>query len=154
MPKHNKTGRNKNAPRHVRLHHWVIDSPAYRSLSLAGRCLLVELYAFYNGSNNGDVFLSCRLAADRLHIGKSSTARAFRELIAKGFIKPKQRGAFSVKMKPKFSTTWVLTEFPYLDKLPTMEFRHWQPPKIHFTVPPQGQTVPPQVQMRLRAARN
>lgn len=143
MAKHNPTGRNKNAPRHVRLHLWVLDSLAYRSLSLAGRCLLVELYAFYNGNNNGDLFLSCRLAAARLGISKSSTSLAFRELTAKGFIKPKQRGAFSLKVKPKLSTTWVLTEFPYLDKLPTKEFMKSQPEEIQNTVLPTGQTVHP-----------
>ena len=57
--------------KHVRLHRWLLQSPAYRSLGLAARCLLVELYDLFNGENNGRIFLSIRDAARRLGVSKN-----------------------------------------------------------------------------------
>jgi hypothetical protein len=73
----------------VRLYRWELESAAYRSLSLRARCLLVELKALYNGSNNGELFLSVRDAVARLNTGTHQATAAFRELEDRGFIKPR-----------------------------------------------------------------
>jgi hypothetical protein len=132
--------------KHVRLYSWLLMSEAWRSLSCEARALLVELSAFYNGENNGALFLSIREAARRLNIGKSSAARAFAELTDRGFIRPLVKGAFSRKVR--HATSWVLTEFPIDDGIARGEamkdFMRWKPPpEKQNTVPLQGQTVPP-----------
>lgn len=68
----NATGRSIGGDgHHVRFYQWELKSPAYRSLSLGARALLIELKSLYNGSNNGDLFLSVREAARRLNCGKN-----------------------------------------------------------------------------------
>jgi hypothetical protein len=115
------------AEKHVRLYRWELQSAAYRSLSLRARCLLVELKALYNGSNNGELFLSVRDAAARLKTGLHQATAAFRELVDRGFIKPRQRGSFH--WKQRHATSWLLTE--YDDDMTgheaTKEFMKWQP---------------------------
>ena len=68
MAKHDRSGRSKTSGKHVRLYRWLLDSVAYRSLNPVERSLLVELYNFYNGENNGKIFLSVRVAAECLNV--------------------------------------------------------------------------------------
>src|SRR5262245_54679292 len=85
--------------RHVRLHHWLMRSLAWQSLSCEARAVLVELYALYDGSNNGRLFLSVREAAYRVNVGKSTAATALAQLIDRGFIRPNVKGAFTLKQR-------------------------------------------------------
>jgi len=119
------TGRSVGGDPHVRLHRWLLKSPAYCHASLAARALLVELYALHNGVNNGDLFLSVRDAGRRLGVGKNLAHEAFRELVAKGFIAVHIPGAFH--LKARHATVWRLTEFPCGSALPTKDFMTWQP---------------------------
>jgi DNA-binding transcriptional regulator YhcF (GntR family) len=113
--------------RHVRLYRWLLESPAYRSLSVYARCLLIELKALYNGSNNGEFFLSVRRAAERLNTGTNQAMAAFRELEDRGFIKPRQRGSF--QWKQRHATSWLLTEYDddMTGHKATNDFMKWQP---------------------------
>jgi hypothetical protein len=122
--------------KHVRLHRWLLESPAYRSLSLAARCLMVELYDRFNGENNGNVFLSVRDAAACLGIGKNRAGEAFGELEAKGFIRARQRGSF--QWKTRQATTWVLTEYEFAGQPATKSFMRWRPAENQNSVPLAG----------------
>ncbi len=144
--KHNASGRTVGAGGHVRLYHWLLATPAWRSLSCEARAVLVELYALYNGSNNGGLFLSVREAAKRVGIGKTTAARALDQLADRGFIRRHVQGGFSHKIR--HATQWVLTEFPHGCQLPTKDFAHWKAASENQnTVLPEGQMVPLQVQM-------
>lgn len=115
---------------HVRLYGWELRSPAYRSLSVGARALLVELKSLYNGYNNGNLFLSVREAARRLGCSKDRAARLFVELRDRGFIRPKEIGAFNLKAASGrgMATSWILTEHPTGDAVSgTKEFMHWRP---------------------------
>lgn len=127
------------APKHVRLYWWLLRSEAYLSLSPRARCLLVELYAAYNGSNNGDVFLSVRDAAERLNVGKTTIAPCFHELEGRGFIRAYQRGNFAWKLG--HATTWVLTEYELAGQPPTKDFMSWRSLGIQKPVRRSGRTV-------------
>lgn len=145
--KHDASGRTVGAGGHVRLHFWLLASPAWASLSCEARALLVELYALYRGHNNGDVFLSIREGARRIGASKSTASRAFDQLCERGFIRPNVQGAFSRKVR--HATTWVLTEFEYRGALPSKDFARWRPSSENQnTVPREGQTVPPEGQVR------
>jgi len=109
--------------RHVRLHFWMMKSPAWRDLTPTARALLVELYALYNGSNNGDLFLSVRDAARRLAVADNTAWRSLQELERHGFIRAAKRGAFHLKVR--HATCWILTEFEHAGKLATKDFMRW-----------------------------
>jgi hypothetical protein len=81
----------------------------------------------YNSVNNGELFLSVRDAAAALSVWPNTALKGLLELESHGFIKPQQKGAFS--LKSRHSTTWILTEFPYRDALPTKDFMRWKAPE-------------------------
>jgi len=136
-----RTGRSKKDGRHVRLYHYMMDAEAWQSLSGNQRAIYVEMVARYNGRNNGRIPYSVREAAESLHIGKSTAARDLAVLQERGFIIPRKKGAFSLKVR--HATEWRLTEFScdVTPALPTKEFMRWSP-KIQNAVPPQNSTVP------------
>jgi hypothetical protein len=98
-------------PRHVRIYHYMMETPAWKSLGVAERAMYVDIASRYAGlgSNNGRIHYSVREAAERLHIGKSTAARALEILSDRGFIVAEKRGAFS--LKARHATEWRLTEF-------------------------------------------
>lgn len=132
------TGRSLGDGKHVRLYRWVLKSAAWRSLSPVARSILIELYDLYDGQNNGNVFLSVRRAALALNIGKNAAAVGLKQLQERGFIKARQKGAFS--LKARHATTWVLTEFEFADQLATKDFTRWV--GREKPVPLEGQAVP------------
>jgi hypothetical protein len=107
----------------VRLHHWLLWSPAYRDLRPVERALLVEMYALYDGFNNGSLFLSEREAGRRLGVHRETARAALASLEEHGFIRARQRSSFDWKLRK--ATTWVLTEFACDGLLPTKDFMRW-----------------------------
>lgn len=101
MPnKQNKRGRAKrrrDGPNFIQLYRYLLDSPAYVSLSLAARAALIEVERGYDGSNNGRIVLSERVLAKRMNCCRNTVRYALRELVEKGFIEPRTKGAFHVK---------------------------------------------------------
>jgi DNA-binding transcriptional regulator YhcF (GntR family) len=99
------------------------------------------LYDLYNGSNNGELFLSIRDAGKRLGVGKNTAHNAFRALESRGFIRARERGLFTTRR----ATTWILTEFSFGTKTPTKDFMRWRPEdgyKKQNIVPLRGTRVP------------
>lgn len=127
MGKHNNKGRDGSSPRHVRLYHYMTDSPAWHDLSATPRAIYIELARRYAGSNNGRIVYSVRQAAAELRIGTATVSRALTCLVEHGFVVPMSKGAFS--RKKRHATEWRLTEFP-CDVAHaiagTKEFMRWQ----------------------------
>lgn len=100
--------RNKrlDAP-HVRLYRWLLDSPAYLSLTCPARAVLVEIARAYDGSNNGRIGLSIRRASERCNIARGTAARAFIELQDRGFVECATKGGFNRKLP--HASEWRLT---------------------------------------------
>lgn len=96
--------------RFVSLRHWLLDSPAWLSLSCNARALYVQIAKRYNGANNGCISYSVREAYKELKISKSTAFRAFRVLQDRGFIVCRKKGAFSWKVVNEASE-WRLTEY-------------------------------------------
>ena len=124
-----------SVPRFVQLHHWEMDCPAYRHLSVRGRALLLEFRRLYNGANNGEIYLSVRQAAALLNCCKDTAAKALEELEEKGWIRPMDKGSFQWKAhadgtRTKLATTWRITNQPIgmgVDTPATKEFTRWRP---------------------------
>jgi DNA-binding transcriptional MocR family regulator len=142
--------RKKGEARHVRLYHYMTESPAWKNLGAVARAIYCEISKRYNGTNNGFIVYSIRQAADELKIGTSTAKRAFDELIGHGFIVAEQRGHFHWKidvtgLRHRPASEWRLTEH-HNDRVhgdegryPTKEFMRWE--KIQNTVPPQIRMV-------------
>lgn len=122
--------------KHVRLFRWLLNSEAYRSLSVGARATLIELYDLYNGLNNGEIFLSVREAGLRLQVNKDTAGGWLWDLECRGFIKPNVPGAFS--WKDKHASTWILTEFGFANQLSTKDFMRWKPGDSFATRPRPG----------------
>jgi hypothetical protein len=126
MGKPNGTGRSKDS-RHVRLYAWLTNKPAWQALSGNAVKLLIYLATWEDGSNNGDLFMSERMAAAGIGVSKRTAGKLFDELEAHGFIRAVEKGYFSVKRGP--ATRWRLTwlSWPAASKPPSHEYREWKP---------------------------
>jgi hypothetical protein len=100
--------------------------PAWKAMTFGARALFVLLRSFYNGHNNGRIYLAVRKAAAELGASKTSVTTWFRELEEHGFIRPVQRGFLGVEGQAQASY-WRLTEVGYMGEQPTREYRKWQP---------------------------
>ncbi len=120
-----ETGRSLGEARHVRLYHWLLNFPAWRSLSTQAKAIYIEIAQRFNGSNNGEISLSVREVARHVHVAKDTATKAFHELEAKGFIRRNVCGSFNWKLR--HATTWILTEHPFNDQPATKDFARWSP---------------------------
>jgi len=102
MPKRPNRNKRIDAP-HVRLYGWLLNSPAYLSLSCPARALLVEVTRL----NNGQIGVSVRQASERCNIARGTAQRAFAELQERRFIELVTKGAFS--RKSPHASEWRLT---------------------------------------------
>ena len=121
-------GRNKfkkGSGKFIQLEHWVYDSPAFQSLKPGPRAIYVELKRQFNGHNNGNIFLSQRVAGKAANIGRDTVGKYLAELVAKGFI-VKTMGHYLGPVGVGQAAKWALTELP-LDGAPaTKEFMAWK----------------------------
>jgi hypothetical protein len=143
MPrKHDRTGRGTHDFRHVRLYDYLLTSSAWLSLSCQSRSLLIEIARLYDGTNNGRIALSVRVAAQRCRIAKDTASRAFQELEDRAFIECVKRGAYS--LKTRHASEWRITwrRCDVTGQLPTNPFKWWGREKQN-TVPNYSATVPP-----------
>jgi hypothetical protein len=139
----NKRSRRDHTPRHVRICHYMMETPAWKSLGAVERAIYLDMASRYagQGTNNSKIGYSIRTAAKNLHIGTSTAKRALDVLQDRGFIVCTTKGAFS--LKTRHATEWRLTEFvcDVSGDLPTKEFIRWQPedktryPQRQHTVP-------------------
>ena len=106
--KKHRARRHHDGPNFIQLFRYVLDSPAYTSLSPWARAALVEVNRAYNGSNNGRIVLSVREVAERMNCHRDTAGRALQDLVDRGFIEPRTKGAFSVKFRR--ATEWRLND--------------------------------------------
>ncbi len=117
-------GRNQQS-RFVKLEHFEMNCPAYRLMSLAGRASLMEFRRRYDGGNNGEISLSVRELAGLLNCSINTAHKAIKELERLGWVKAAVKGTFTCKTR--YATTWILTNQPLGNELPTKEYARWRP---------------------------
>jgi hypothetical protein len=108
---------------------YMLNSPAWLSLTPAQRAIYVEVRGRYNGYNNGSIALSTRDAAARCRINKDTASDAFAVLQERGFLECVTPGGFSRKVR--HATEWRLTDVA-CDKTglkPSKLFMKWRPPQ-------------------------
>lgn len=121
------TGRALRDTAHVRLHAYLLNGAAWRSLGVCARAGLVEVYALYNGSNNGEIFMSERELGRRLRVDRRTARKALAELADRGFIAVTEHGGFVRKVR--HATCWRLTEHECNGRLATKDFMYWGAPR-------------------------
>ena len=107
------------------------ERPAYTSLSIGARALLIELKGLYHGNNNGELYLAVREAARRLNTKSTNAVMDwFWELEDRGWIKPRVPVGFNQKSaaRARMATCFILTEYPTPGAAPTREFATWEGP--------------------------
>ena len=139
--KTNRTGRTKTPSRFVMLEHYVLNSPAWRSLSLAARAAFIEIAQRYAPGRNGRLAMSARMLAEALPISRATAGRALKELAARGFIEVVRLGGFNMKAGEGRATEWRLTKYKcdVTGVMASRAFMRWQDGKMHFTVSSEGQ---------------
>lgn len=101
-----RKGRTRTPP-FVMLDHRLLDSAAWQRLGFAAAKLLLLLARRHNGTNNGQIQLGEREAAEAIGAARNTVRTAFLELEQSGFIVATDRGHFNVKIR--VATTWRLT---------------------------------------------
>ena len=124
-----RNGRTITPKRYVMMYHWIMETPAWKSLDGNARAIYLEMARRYAGpgSTNGKIAYSARQAAENLHISKDTANRALNALQDRGFIVVVTKGAFS--RKNPHATEWRLTEFDcdVTGNLATKDFAQWSP---------------------------
>lgn len=127
-PRHDATGRSKGGEAFIRIHHSLLNSPAWQSLTPAQRCVYLALCQKFNGLNNGTLFLSVRDAAEMAGCNKDTAAAALKALQDRGFIAVTMPGAFS--MKVRHASEFRLTAYPGPGAdHGTRDYLDWRPEK-------------------------
>ncbi|MBP2229379.1 hypothetical protein J2847_002678 [Azospirillum agricola] len=125
----NATGRNETR-RFVALPHYLLNSPAWRTLTPNAKALLIDVWSRHNGANNGSIAYAVREAAG-IGLSKDQAGRAFRELEERGFLKVRHASTFTLKTRE--ARTWELTAEPCAGQPPGKDFMRWQPPAENKT---------------------
>jgi hypothetical protein len=126
------------------LPHCVIDSLAYRDLSLWSRAVLTEIVREMNGYNNGEIGLSQRQLANRLGTSNfRQIGRAIAELMEHGFIDIAVEGKWKQRLARQYRLTFVNTGSPGRYRPATNEYRHWQPTRKSGVEPGSAEAVDP-----------
>jgi hypothetical protein len=129
MAKPNKKGR-RITERFIALPHYMTGCPAFLTLSPDAKALLIDVWRRHNGTNNGEISYSVR-EAEGIGLSKSRTARAFGDLMERGFLKVRRASSFTVKTKA--ARTWEITSERCGDTPPTKDFMRWNAPKKNRT---------------------
>jgi DNA-binding transcriptional MocR family regulator len=123
------------------MNRYLLESQAWKSLNATARGVYVHMAMKYYGSNNGRIGYSVRAGAEELKIGLATASRALADLQDRGFIVPKKRGAFSLKVR--HASEWRLTDLVcnVTGDLPTKDFMRWTPDKNKTRYPQRKRTV-------------
>lgn len=141
--KHNRTGRSRTSGKFVKLEAYLLRSPAYVALSLAGRAALTELMLVYDGSNNGSIGMGSRLLGVRLGCGHAKAARAIEELVEKGFVETTSIGSFARRNRRASEYRLLMFRCDLSGHTPAKKFMQWVPPPSAALSHPRDNTGSP-----------
>jgi len=111
---------------HARIYaHWR-NYPAWQTLSLAARALLVEIMLEYRPGQNGRLQWSCRKAGQTIGVSKDRSARSLTQLELLGWLKVERVARFGRRNAP---ANYALTMFvnDVTGDPPSRAFEHVDP---------------------------
>src|ERR1700722_13093723 len=95
--------------RYFALHHYMLKTDAWRALSAPARAVYIQIGFRYDGCNNGRIAFSVRDAASECGLANNTASKAFKELVALGFIGETRHGGLS--RKTRIASEWRMTAF-------------------------------------------
>lgn len=108
----------------------LIESPAYRDLSLWGRAVLIELVACFNGYNNGKIVCTFDQLAERLgNTNRRAMSKAFAEMMEHGFIDVTSEADWKGRKGREYRLTFVNTTPGGKFEAATNDYKDWVKPK-------------------------
>lgn len=122
--KHRRSG---DYERFVALPHYMLRSPAWKTLPPDAKALLIEVWMRHNGMNNGEIAYSVR-EAQQIGLSRSVAARMFLILVERGFLEIRRNSTFTLKTKE--ARLWRLTMEPWNGKGGTKDFMRWSPNSV------------------------
>ncbi len=126
----NRKGRSSGGGQFFKLYYQMARSAAFRSLSGSALKVFIELRCRFNGHNNGDLSVSLGECAGMLRMSKSTAARAFRELEAKGFIFNTSPGNWYGRKAATWAVTCEKQDLPRPEIQARNTWKHWQCERI------------------------
>lgn len=106
----------------------VIESPAYRDLSLWARAILTEIVARMNGYNNGSIAISLTEICTALgNSNRRKASLAIAELMQHGFIDVTTEGDRKERLAREYRLTFVNTVSNGKFVAATEDYRTWTP---------------------------
>jgi hypothetical protein len=114
-----------SSDRFIQMPHYMLKSPAWRSLPSEAKALLLEVWQRHNGANNGEITFACSEAPKLLGFSAATASRMFKILRDRGFLVIVRDAQF--KLRTKNCRTWRITIERYRDEAPTKEFMRWRP---------------------------
>jgi hypothetical protein len=106
----------------IMLPHYLVKTPAWRSLPADAVKVLIDVWVRHNGVNNGEIAYGVREAAE-IGITKTPAGRMLHVLIERGFLVIMRDGAFNVGNRK--TRMWRLTAEPYHEQKATKDFMRW-----------------------------
>lgn len=107
----------------------LLSSPAYLDLSFSARAMLVEMVHFYNGRNNGSIWVS-QTALKSRRFSKNTATKALKELRSHGFLYMTKRGGNIAGGCSWYALTWLpinKMDGQQLDNFIHHAYKKWQP---------------------------
>ena len=109
----------------------VIESPAYRDLSLWARAILTQIVARMNGYNNGSIAISVSEICTVLgNSNRGKAVKALAELMQHGFIEATTEGDRKERLAREYRLTFVNTVSNGKFVAATEEYRDWKPSEL------------------------
>lgn len=98
----------------IKLDRFLWQSDQWRNLSVNAQITTVDIWARFNGRNNGQIVYDLRDAIARLHCSKRTAIRMLAELQDAGLIEATVKGSFQYKTGARkgTATEWRLTFLP------------------------------------------
>jgi len=100
-----RVGRKKQSEPFIQIGSVILNSAAYTDLSFSARSMLIEVLNYYNGRNNGAIFLSTKVLNAR-GFSKNTATKALKELRSHGFLYMTKRGGNITGGCSWFAITW------------------------------------------------
>jgi hypothetical protein len=90
----------------IQISDLILSSEAYKNLGFSARSMLIEIVKYYNGRNNGSIFISKQVLKSR-GFSKNTATKALKELTSHGFIYMTKKGGNLNGGCSWYAITWL-----------------------------------------------
>jgi hypothetical protein len=123
-----RKGKKQSEP-FIQISDLVLTSEAYKDLGFSARSMLIEMVKYYNGRNNGYIFISKQVLKSR-GFSKNTATKALKELISHGLIYMTKKGGNLNGGCSWYAITWLQInrmEGQHLENFVANAYAKWLP---------------------------